>query len=57
MFWANTRPSSGEINVFLRHLLLAPCIPDSHPHRITSTKCRMNTNISPDNGRIVARNM
>ena len=33
-----------------------PCIPDSHPHRITSTKCRKNTVISPDDGHIVARN-
>ena len=34
-----------------------PCIPDSHPHRITSTKCRMNAVVSPDDGHIVARNM
>jgi len=39
-------PSSGE----------AGCIPVSHPHRITSTKCR-NTVASPDDGPIVARNM
>ena len=32
-------------------------IPDSHPHRITSTKCRKNTVVSPDDGPIVARNM
>ena len=31
------------------------CIPDSHPHRITSTKCRKNTVISPDDGYIVAK--
>jgi len=35
---------------------LAGCIPDSHPYRITSTKCRINTAVSPD-GHIVARNM
>ena len=29
----------------------------SHPHRITSTKCRTNTVVSPDDGPIVARNM
>ena len=29
----------------------------SHPHRITSTKCRINTVVSPDDGPIVARNM
>ena len=34
-----------------------PCIPDSHPHRITSTKCRINTAVSPDDGHIVARNV
>jgi len=30
---------------------------DSHPHRITSTKCCKNTVVSPDDGLIVARNM
>ena len=35
----------------------APCVPDSHPYRITSTKCRINTVISPDDGRIVVRNI
>jgi len=33
------------------------CIPDSHPYRITSTKCRINRAVSPDDGYIVARNM
>jgi hypothetical protein len=28
----------------------ALCIPDSHPHRITSTKCHKNTVVSPDDG-------
>jgi len=36
---------------------ITPCIPDSHPYRITSTKCRKNTVFSPDDRRIVARNM
>jgi len=36
---------------------ICSCIPDSHPHRITSTKCRTNTVVSPDDGPIVARNM
>jgi len=37
---------------------IPPCIPDSHPHRITSTKCHTNTLVSPDDdGHIVARNM
>ena len=30
---------------------------DSHPRRITSTKCRIYTVVSPDDGPIVARNM
>ena len=34
----------------------APCIPDSNPHRITSTGCHINTFVSPDDGHIVARN-
>jgi len=55
--------SSGETIVFMRHLVLVilygipPCIPDSHPYRITSTKCRINTIVSPDDGHIVARNV
>jgi len=32
----------------------AHCIPDSHPYRITSTKCRINIVVSPDDGHIVA---
>jgi len=31
--------------------------PDSHPCRITCTKCRINTVVSPDDGHILARNM
>jgi len=34
-----------------------PCIPDSHPYKITSIKCRINTAVSPDDGHIVGRNM
>jgi len=33
------------------------CIPDSHPYRIMSTKCRINTFVSPDDGHIVAQYM
>jgi hypothetical protein len=36
---------------------MKPCIPDSHPYRITSTKCRIITIVSPDDGHVVARNM
>jgi len=34
-----------------------PCIPESHPHRVTNTKRRIDTFIRPDDGHIVARNM
>ena len=34
---------------------ICSCIPDSHPHSITSTKCHINTVVSPDDGHIVAR--
>jgi hypothetical protein len=49
-------------NLFLVYLLfylffIAPCIPHSHPHRMTSTKCHIDTVVSPDDGHIVARNM
>jgi len=36
---------------------IKPYILDSHPHRITSNKCRINTVVSPDDVHIVARNM
>ena len=61
-------PSSGEITVTIRHLVYvtlcgylsgmqgAPCIPDSHPHRLTNTMCRIVKVISPDDGHIVFRN-
>jgi hypothetical protein len=36
---------------------LVPYIPDDHPHRVTNTRCRIDTVISPDDGHIVARNV
>ena len=36
---------------------ITPCIPDSHPYRIVSTKCRINAVVSPDDRHIVARNV
>jgi len=33
------------------------CILDSHPHRVTNTKCHIDAVIPPDDGHIVARNM
>jgi len=37
---------------------MEPYIPDSHPHKVTNTKCRIHTVISPDDRhiRVVARN-
>jgi len=32
----------------------AGCIPDSHPYRVTNTKCRIDTALSRDNGHTVA---
>jgi len=31
-------------------------IPDSRPHRVTNTKCRIHAVISPDDGHIIVRN-
>ena len=33
------------------------CLPDSNPHTVTNTKCRIDTVIPPDDGHIVARSM
>jgi len=33
------------------------CIPDSHLHSVTYTRCRIDTTNSPDNGHIAARNV
>jgi len=30
-----------------------PCVPDSHLHRVTNKKCRIDTVISPDDGHIL----
>ena len=32
-------------------------LPDSHPYRVTSAKCHINTVVAPDDGHIVAQNM
>ena len=43
--------------VILCACLVCRVVPDSHPNRITSTKCRINTVVSPDDGHIFSRNM
>jgi hypothetical protein len=35
----------------------SPWIPDGYIHRVTNTRCRIDTVVSPDDGHIVARNM
>ena len=58
-------PSSGEIIHLCDTLYLSLCVddclvhrvPDSHLHRVTNTKCHIDTVISPDDGHIVVRNM
>jgi hypothetical protein len=69
MFRATMCPSSGEITIYATlgicrsvwmtglQGFIPPCIPDSHPYRVTNTKCRMDTVISPDDVHIIARNM
>jgi len=69
MFRPTMCPPSGDTSGFMRHLVLvilcgwlsgmqgAPCIPDSHPHTITSTKCRIKAVVYPDDGQLVARNV
>jgi hypothetical protein len=42
---------------FRRLCFIPPCIPDSRPHSVTNTTCRIDTVFSPDYGHIVARNM
>jgi len=66
-------PSSGEITLICATLCICHSVwmtvwyagwfhpayhPHcSHPHRVTNTKCRVDTTISPDYGLIVARNV
>jgi len=69
MFRATMRPSSGELTVSVRYLVYVTlcgrpsgmqdeiCIPDGRPHRVTYTRYRTDTVNSPDDGRMVARNM
>jgi len=70
VFWAAMCPSSGELIVSVRHLVyitlcrwpsgmqvgIPTCIPDGHLHRVTYTRCRIDTINSPDDGHMAARN-
>ena len=70
MFRAAMCPSSGELIVSMRHLVYVTlcrwpsgmqfgttCIPDGQLHRVTYTRCRIDTINSPDDGHMAARNM
>jgi len=37
-------------SVWMTGMQGAWCVPDSHPHRVTNTECRIDTVISPDDG-------
>ena len=39
------------------HRIIFSCIPDSHPHTVTTTKCHINTVVSPNDEPIGAQNM
>ena len=59
MFRAPQRSSSGESIVLIRHLVHVTLCrwPDGHLHRVTYTRCHINTIDSPDDERWGARNM
>jgi hypothetical protein len=71
MFRATMCPSSGEITVSMRLLVfvtlcgwpsgmqdgIPSCITEGHLHRVTNTRCHIDTVISPDDGHTVAWNM
>jgi len=66
MFRALMRSSSGELIVSIRHLVYVtlcrwPCgmqvLVDGHLHRVTYTRCRIDTINSPDDEHMSARNM
>ena len=40
-----------------RSEFIPTCTPDGHPHRVTYTRCRIDTINSPDDGHMADRNM
>jgi len=46
-----------EDRLVCRFGLIQTCIPDGHLHRVTYTRCRINTTNSPDDGHMAVRNM
>jgi len=67
MFRAIMCSSSGELIVSIQHLVyvtlcrwpsgMQVCISDSHLHRVTYTRCHIDTINSPDDEHMSARNM
>jgi len=67
MFRAAMCPSSGELyqcdTWYMslcaddRLMWRSTWIPDSHPHRVTYTRCRIDTTDSPDDGHTAAWNV
>jgi len=71
MFLVAICPSSGELIASMRHLVyvtlrkrpsgmqdgIPTSIPDGHLHRVTYTRCHIDTVNSPDDGYITARKM
>jgi hypothetical protein len=67
MFRTPLCSSSGESIVLIQYLVyvslcgwpsgMRTCIPDGHPHRVTYTRCRIDTINSPDDEHMSAGNM
>jgi hypothetical protein len=60
VFFKICRENSSFIRIgqeFQASMQGTPCIPDSHTHRVTNTKRRIDKVISPDDGHTVAQNM
>jgi len=47
-------PSPGEITIYATFGICHSVFMTSHPHRMTNTKCPIDTVLSPDDGHIVA---
>ena len=45
------------MSLYIDDRLVCRCTQDGHLHRVTYTRCRNDTIISPDDGHVAARNM
>ena len=57
VYFFSLRASGDYVPIIRRLDGCLVCIPDSHIYRVTSTKCRIDTDVSPDDGHIVVRNI